>query len=209
MFFTIIVGLIGFLTFNLMQKKFRFKNHILEIKKNLLPLDKLIKKRQCLYLRQCLYKRQCLDQIKLNVFKLKYIPLADEQYLNQYRLANHILSNLYDNTKLTLHIRNNKYFSETTKHFTFCNDDITILWGYVSGRYLFREVDKKLLNLSDFLTIDYIDQKDYSKLAEFKFNYYAKDTDLIQEYVFVIDNFKFVDNTIVLDVSNDSNDTLE
>ena len=191
-----LIGLFGVIIFNLLQRKFKSNNYISEITKNLLPLD------------ICIKKRQCLDYIKLNKykFKLKYVPLEDEEYLNQYRLSNHILSNLYNDSRFTINMKTKN--SETTKHFTFLNDDIVIFYGYVIGRYLLREVDKELLNVPDSFQIDYCDEKDYSQLTCFKFTYRNKDTKIINEHEFKIYNFRFVNNTIVLDVSNDSDDIL-
>lgn len=197
MIVTILIGLFGVIIFNLLQGNFKSSSNISEIKKHLLPLD------------LCIKKRQCLDFIKLNKykFKLKYVPLEDEEYLNQYRLSNHILSNLYDDSRFTINMKTKN--SETTKHFTYLSDDIVIFYGYIIGRYLLREVDKELLNVPDSFQIDYCNEKDYSQLTCFKFNYRNKDTKIINEYEFNIDNFKFVNNTIMLDVSNDSYEILE
>ena len=197
MIYTILIGLFGVIIFNLLQRNFKSSSNISEIKKHLLPLD------------LCIKKRQCLDFIKLNKykFKLKYVPLEDEEYLNQYKLSNHILSNLYDDSKFTINMKTKN--SETTKHFTFLSDDIVIFYGSIIGRYLLREVDKELLNVPDSFQIDYFDDSDYSRLTCFKFNYLTKDTKKIYGHEFNIDNFEFVNNTIVLDVSNDSDEHLE
>lgn len=195
-FLTITIGFIGIIIFNLKQKIYQSRNnHISEITKNLLPLD------------LCIKKRQSLDQIKLNKFKLKYIPLDNEEYLNQYRLSHHILSNLEDKSKLTVNM--NTKNSEITKHFILLNDDTTIFYGYVIGRYLFREVGKKIFCVQDTLEIEYADQKDYSELTRFRFNYLTKFTKLIDQHYFKINNFQYIDNTIVIDVSNDTNDKLK
>ena len=189
-FHTVIIGFIGIIIFNLKQKIYQYKNnHISEITKNLLPLD------------LCIKKRQSLDQIKINKFKLKYIPLDNEEYLNQYRLSKHILSNLFDKSKLTVNMKTKNY--EITKHFILLNDDVTIFYGYVIGRYLFREVGKKIFSVQDTLEIEYADQKEYSELTQFRFYYLTKDTKLIDQHYFKINNFKYIDNTIVIDVSND------
>jgi hypothetical protein len=197
MIVTILIGLFGVIIFNLLQKKYKPNINISEIKKHLLPLD------------LCIKKRQCLDFIKLNKFKfkLKYVPLKDEEYINKYRLSNHILSNLYDDSRFTINMKTKN--SETTKHFTFLNDDIVIFYDYIIGRYLLREVDKELLNVPDSFQIYYCDDSDYSRLTCFKFNYLTKDTKKIYGHEFNIDNFEFVNNTIVLDVSNDSDNILE
>ena len=192
---TILIGLIGVIMFNFLQNKYKSNSNISEITKNLLPLD------------LCIKKRQCIDQIKLNKIQLKYVQLNEESYLNQYRLSKHILSNLHNDSKFTINMKTNN--SKTTKHFTFFSDDIVIFYGYIIGRYLLREVDKELLNVPDSFQIDYCDDSDYSRLTCFKFNYLTKDTKKIYGHEFNIDNFKFVNNTIVLDVSNKSDEILE
>ena len=186
--FTLIIGLVGLLIFNWIQKTYQNSNVESEINNNLPNLD------------QCIKHRQCLDQIK----KIKVI--TDQQDIGIY-----ILKTLSHDIIYKIIMTNRDHY--ITKKFKFLNNDETTIIGKACFSMIkFKEIGQKIDRLYDHLNINYTDNSIYNiNPLQYNYDYIITDINFVYRNClnkFKINSLEHINNYIIIRVSNNYNDEL-
>lgn len=135
--FTLIIGLIGIIVFDWIQRKIQQNKNVSEIKKNLPSMDDCIKHRQCLYQIKQLRPENIIDT-KDDIGK-------ELLKLNQYN----------KNIKMIVSTKDSKF----TKMFEFLDDDTTQIeashWTLIYLKELDLKETKKVGRIRDTIHVDY------------------------------------------------------
>lgn len=134
---TLIIGLIGIIVFDWIQRTIQYNKSMIEIKKNLPSMDDCIKHRQCLYQIKQL-KPENLIESKDDVGK-------ELLKLNEYNKKIKIIASTKD--------------SKFTKMFEFLDDDTTQIeqchWSLIYLKELDLKGTKKVGRIHDTIHVDY------------------------------------------------------
>lgn len=186
---TIVLGLIGIIIFEKIQKNYKTQIDIYEITKNLPSLNNCIKNRQCLY------------QIKNKNYNLNKIntdnTIYDKQLIGKFliKLRAYCIDNSLE--KINIVTNNNNY--SINQNFQVIDQDTTFIekthWMLI---YL-QEIDKPIETIYDTIYIDYTYDFNLPKKGYF-FNDIKFTSRKILEK-FNIDSIKISNNLITINVS--------